>query len=86
MDYKTLNDRLLEKGARADCAMCGENDWRGLGEGDEAELVAVPTPVPGGGYAAGYGHGAYGWACNNCGFVRLHAVIVLAPEEMQGPH
>ncbi len=82
MDYQMLNDRLYEKGARSDCAMCGHNDWGGLGEAAEAEVVSLASPPPGGEYTAGHGHAAYGWACKNCGFIRLHAVMVLAPEEV----
>ncbi len=82
MDYQTLNDRLYERGTRGDCAMCGHNDWGGLGRADVAEVVSLSSPPPGGEYTAGHGHGAYGWACRNCGFIRLHAITVLAPEEV----
>jgi hypothetical protein len=81
VDNETFIDRLRETGSREDCVMCGQNDWRGFGEAANAERVALPTPLPDGSYHTAHGHGAYGMACANCGFIRLHAVSIIAPEE-----
>jgi hypothetical protein len=81
MDFQTLAVRLHERGARPDCVMCGQNNWTAFGEPAQAQIIILIAPTPDGSYVVNHGHASYGYACENCGFIRLHATHAIAPEE-----
>jgi hypothetical protein len=75
MDYETFSSRLYEKGARGDCSVCGHFEWTGMGTREDAQIIVLTAAMEDGSYhASGHGHGAIGMACDNCGFIRLHAL------------
>jgi hypothetical protein len=77
LSYERLIERLYEKGARSDCAMCGEDNWRGLGTVTTAQPMLLATVGEDGHVDPKTGFQVMGWACDNCGFVRLHSLDVL---------
>lgn len=78
LDYERLIERLYAKGARTDCVMCGKDEWRGLGTSSTAQTMLLTTVGEGGQVDPKTGFQVMGWACDNCGFVRLHSLDVLA--------
>jgi hypothetical protein len=84
MDFEALSNTLYEKGARGNCAMCGQNNWAVLGPSPTSKPLPIVLHAvqKDGSMELGRGVGAAGWVCGNCGFIRLHALDVLAPEEV----
>ena len=76
-DYEPLNQRLLKVGARDECVMCGHNEWIGIGR-DRTQLILLPIANELDEWETGNALGVAGWACGNCGFIRLHALDVLS--------
>lgn len=69
IDKDLLSKKLTEKGINPNCSSCGRNNWAVL---DEATLIPqwinrLPAP----------GIPAAAMICNNCGFVRHHALGAL---------
>ena len=77
IDYKPLNERLLAVGARAECLICGHNNWVGLGP-DRTEFTLLPTANELDEWETGRALAVATWACANCGFLRLHSLDILS--------
>jgi hypothetical protein len=66
IDSARFTDALKEKMASAVCASCGNNNWMLVPEAALIQQWAMMLPAPGIPVSVAI--------CNNCGFVRLHAL------------
>jgi hypothetical protein len=84
MDHETLMNRLGELNVNAKCPSCDTYPkWHGLGAVD-TETILLHSIRPQGRAKLGEGFGVVGVVCGACGFVRLHALDVIAPGESSG--
>lgn len=61
-----LGEALTKKGVKAECSVCGRNDWGGSGD----SLVTLSGTTREGGPGAVQ---VLPMVCNYCGYVRLHS-------------
>lgn len=69
IDRQLLAKKLAEKNINANCSSCGKNNWAVM---EEASIISQWTnmiPAP--------GIPAAVMICNNCGFIRSHALGAL---------
>ena len=85
MDHETLMTRLGELNVNAKCPSCNAYPkWHGLGAVESTETILLHSIQPNGKVDLGLGFGVVGVVCSACGFVRLHALDVIAPGENTG--
>ena len=79
IDQATFSEALNSKKASAACVSCGSNNWALLPQAALIPQWINVLPAPGIPVSAAI--------CNNCGFIRLHAlgVLGLLPPEVVSP-
>jgi hypothetical protein len=64
---------LERAGANLECLSCGANEWIGMGEGGEADLLYILAAVRGGKpQVASPAYPMFGLYCGRCGYGRFH--------------
>jgi|GEM_PF-3691363 len=76
-DYAAFIEQLHADGSKPACPMCGANNWLGLGEATDMNVLALLALSGAGRIEPGAGmYRVVGLACAKCRFVRLHTLDV----------
>lgn len=78
IERDTITQKLSERKAQAACPSCGNNNWAFPQEAAQLPQWSNVFPAP--------GIPTVVMICNNCGYIRLHALapLGLIPKENEG--
>lgn len=70
MDDRELANFLVSRGVESECPICHHDEWALIGADGARMMLTCETPDG----RLGRGVEVVPFACQNCGFVRLHSV------------
>jgi len=85
-EWAPVEEALKRAGAKVACPICGTSEWRVFAIGPKHALGGIPLKLSEGRFdiATATFIDAYGMACDNCGFIRLHSSKVLREKMSEG--